>query len=857
MSSLINLFWKKKPTVPGSTKITEELLTSESHDTSGSKGDEITNSTLDSLSSERTSASSVFNMPEKQSSVIQNLYVMFEEHVVDNIGGINLLPEKKNFRPDVSPDDFQVYVDRLKGSYHLYVQEKELLTQESFDKEKTNATENLLLCYNTIPEKYFEPDFYLNLEIFEQEPHKLNEIQNTFEADLEKIKINLSSQISSKFGFILETINHLTFQERTIDKCIEAIKAIKDTNRQLKEKNTLQILEILKLKKKQLNLNKTKQILETVNVFKKIIPTLNQLVQKGNFESAISLLISSEQMFSQKLIHINCLKTYFAQLQDAKNLLQQSLTNEFETLTLQHILHPFSSENIQDADDLVVAQKVWKLIIAHIKIKEVSFSTFRPKLHEALKSFQTQFLTTFSGQSHEAKPELLLNYVRVYKQFFIRFSNIHNQCVSQVISYFKSILDAEDSQKTQTAALKIFSSTLQEFYSIYTLMVRGFNDKITQLLQMINLSALPKEQFSVISNIFEEIIAYFQESFDCQQKCHSICKSENEILNKTLLKITSSLLEQLSVSSLVNLRLFYEKQFFQADFNREKETLTQKMKNENWKPIEVPTESFDLLKYFHESPESYLSLKKKSIVINSKNFKLSGSYLALIQTISDISHFGSRFTSLREECVSKIFVLINLFISNIDNGILQGHSTSSALGGVITPEILAFAAATLSLLKHALTTIHPKILLTETSQANKTINTLISNLLAKISEMIRDLVLVEKCDDLKTISWDDTKTGFQVPTKHSLEILDKIKAVHKNISKFLPPEFSATVFAQIMDNLTDLYLPIFAKLEINNTLVAQRIKIELEQFLENLSYFDSDLHEFENKVQDIINHKCY
>jgi len=868
MSSLLNLFWKKKSTVPTSTKITAEILTSERNDTSGSKGDDVSSSTLDSLSSEvsmktdylRGSASSVFNMPEKQSSIMQNLFVMFEEHVVENIGGIALLPERKNFRPDVSPEDFQVYVDNLKGSYHMYVKEKELSTQESFEKERTNLTENLLLCYNTIPQKYFEHDFHLNVAVFEQEPEKLADIQNILESDLEKVKANLYSQISSKFDFIIETIHTLTLQEQKIDKSLRAIKALKESNKKLKETNTSQIIDILKLKKKQLNLQKTKQILETVGVFKKIVPTLTHLVQKGNFESAVNLLLSSEQMVNQKLNNIACLKIYCNKLQEAKTLLQQSLINEFEAIALEHLLKPLS-DNSKNAH---LPEEIAKHILSHIKLKEISFITLRPKLHEALKHFHTQFLakTKESSNCQNKQLELLLSYVESYKQFFIRFSNIHNMSVSQVISYFKNIPDIT-LQNT-----KVLSATLQEFYSIYALIIRNFNDKITQLLQLINISALSREQFSTFSDILGEIIVYFQENFDSQQKFHSEWKSENDLLNKTLLKTTSSLLEQLSVTSLNTLRLFYEKQYFQAYSNLEKENLTYKIKNETWKPIEVPSESLESLKLFHESEqkeftENSFSVKKKTILINSKTYKASASYLALVRAISEITLFAEKFTTLREECLSKIVILINTFISNVQYDILEGHSKSSALGGVITPDILAFAAATLSLLKNGLNTLHSKSYLQNSSSQllNKTSNTLISNLLTKISDMLRDLVLIEKCNQLKALSWnDDTQSDFQAPTKHSNEILEKVKAVYKNISKYLPREFSFAVLNQIFDNLTDLYLPIFIELEIDNALIAERVKNELQTFSSTImgieSHIDADFHPFENKVADIINDKC-
>ena len=223
------------------------------------------------------------------------------------------------------------------------------------------------------------------------------------------------------------------------------------------------------------------------------------------------------------------------------------------------------------------------------------------------------------------------------------------------------------------------------------------------------------------------------------------------------------------------------------------------------------------------------------------------------------------------EAFSKIFSLFKVYASAVEQDILKGKGARSIKGGVITPDILAFAASSLIMLEQAVNVFLSKIdrnllnphsiIENEALQTKGELKNLTTRLYNKVTDILRDIVLVDKCNKLRAISWDSEEES-SFPTAFSTQILVKIKSVHKKVSNYLPQEYVALVFTTVLNDLMKYYLTVFEEIEVKNSTMGERIEKELKYFVENLEQveiFESgalSLDAFQEKIGAISKNKC-
>jgi len=96
--------------------------------------------------------------------------------------------------------------------------------------------------------------------------------------------------------------------EVQINNSLQSIKFIKSANNSLKGNCAERVEKTLRLKRRKINIEKTLALMELINVVKKTLPTLVQLIQRNNIESAVKLVKTSEDTYKHKLNNIKALK---------------------------------------------------------------------------------------------------------------------------------------------------------------------------------------------------------------------------------------------------------------------------------------------------------------------------------------------------------------------------------------------------------------------------------------------------------------------------------------------------------------------------------------------------------------------
>ncbi len=122
------------------------------------------------------------------------------------------------------------------------------------------------------------------------------------------VEENLFYQITDKFQAFLDVILKLNQMEVQINNSLQSIKFIKTANGSFKGNCAERVEKTLRLKRRKINVEKTLALMELINVVKKTLPTLVQLIQRNNIESAVKLVKTSEDTYKHKLNNIKALK---------------------------------------------------------------------------------------------------------------------------------------------------------------------------------------------------------------------------------------------------------------------------------------------------------------------------------------------------------------------------------------------------------------------------------------------------------------------------------------------------------------------------------------------------------------------
>jgi len=492
--------------------------------------------------------------------------------------------------------------------------------------------------------------------------------------------------------------------------------------------------------------------------------------------------------------------------------------------------------------------------------------------------------------------------------------------------------DVSDLPLLDTKAMKNLNETVNEFYLTLGMIFKYFNDKMSEIINSFKMENINITQFSKLVAIFEEITNYFQNQMRLEERINSWIVTEKDSIRKPLLRVVSNLTDKITISPLQNLRIDCEKNFIGLFHKQKIELLRQSLEQESWTPADIEytyslyfsffvepdndlekhperlettedilkssrpdVNDLEIVKHLATEDETadssrdsrrtqdtikshqngeMVSIQKNELYINKKRYRVTGSFLLLIQICYEYFTIASKFNYIGMDTIGKLFEIIKLYNSYTTQLVLGAGAIAFGKIKKITAKVLALSTISLTLLVDLVpplqTKLEKKIKLTNenrekvSEQAKKVRQDLVDHaneIASKIREILKSK-LVEQCNELKKINWASTQDKINIPTKSSASILNSIRQMYKLIEDILFREHLLSIFSAVFTDIKQNFVPIFENLNVESKTAAKRIKEELKYFTEDLYqieiFQDPELKysDFEGRILSIIQDKC-
>lgn len=219
-----------------------------------------------------------------------------------------------------------------------------------------------------------------------------------------------------------------------------------------------------------------------------------------------------------------------------------------------------------------------KIVLEYIKIKDFPLTVYKSKMLEIMKKFHKQFVTdmneyTDSIKKNEDKGEVInpfdvnIRFVLFYLELFKRFLHCHFDLIHKILRSLVEYYDTTYPDQTEYSGIQVLdqksmknlTETVNEFYLTLAMLMKFFNEKMSEIIAMAKIESVSVDQFSKIIQTFEEINKFFQNTMKIDEMLSSWVVTDRETLKKPLNKLISALMEKISISTLQNLRSDIEK----------------------------------------------------------------------------------------------------------------------------------------------------------------------------------------------------------------------------------------------------------------------------------------------------------
>lgn len=114
-------------------------------------------------------------------------------------------------------------------------------------------------------------------------------------------------------------------------------------------------------------------------------------------------------------------------------------------------------------------------------------------------------------------------------------------------------------QLLDVKSMKNLVETVQEFYLTLGIVLKHFNDKITEIIGMNNVDNISPSQFGKLCTIFDDIIHYFEADLKLIPNLNAWIVSNKEGIKKPLLNLIPSISDKITIAPIQLLKSDYER----------------------------------------------------------------------------------------------------------------------------------------------------------------------------------------------------------------------------------------------------------------------------------------------------------
>ncbi|XP_076055991.1 VPS54 subunit of GARP complex scat [Oratosquilla oratoria] len=199
---------------------------------------------------------------------------------------------------------------------------------------------------------------------------------------LETVEIDMSKQISRKSSAFFETMTYLNAQMEQLRLNHAAVSTLRQGITKLREEAVIEPLKILQLPRRRANILATCKKLELMSAVKEVQGTIQVMLARQEFTSALDLISTTQDLLLSELTPIRSLKHLSSELGEHEKLIDKMVQADFIKYITEDLNRP-----LQDEQPLLEEDRLIAVVFGVLRLQRFEFiDNLREEVYTAIKA---------------------------------------------------------------------------------------------------------------------------------------------------------------------------------------------------------------------------------------------------------------------------------------------------------------------------------------------------------------------------------------------------------------------------------------------------------------------------------------
>lgn len=226
-------------------------------------------------------------------------------------------------------------------------------------RPKVATEEDVLRCFQQVPEMFFRPDFSLrDPETFEstlgaRAPDSYNERLSQY---LDLVEVALSKQITAKSPSFFRALTDIQQLQKSAAEAVSRVNELRAMLRAADSEICIAAMRVPQLRRRQINLNALHEKLQVIQQILLARDTIQERIAAEDFLTALDVIRGTRQVFDKELEAITALQPVKKQLEEFSNVICEVMAANFVSVAIGADVTPESPPtSSEDLADICVA----------------------------------------------------------------------------------------------------------------------------------------------------------------------------------------------------------------------------------------------------------------------------------------------------------------------------------------------------------------------------------------------------------------------------------------------------------------------------------------------------------------------
>ncbi|XP_052275668.1 vacuolar protein sorting-associated protein 54-like isoform X1 [Dreissena polymorpha] len=736
---------------------------------------------------------------------------------------------------EINWSHFESYVRQTSGRYKKHNKQLQSLSEknESQLTKTVRQAEKNRTELEQIPKLFLMPNFNLeNPDTFsavfpwtQVEESKIDQpgarhssklLQEKLSHYLDIVEVQIAQQISRRSeAFFHAMASHDVLQEKMKATCAR-IKYLRDKMHQMDAMMARGSLKVVKMTQSRSNYVKLHNKLKLMSTVHQTQPTIQTLLSTNEFMGALDLISTTQEVLSQELAGVHCLRHLSSQLAEMKKLIEIMINEEFLKLVTSELNRP-----ITDLVTLVDEEKLVAILFGILRLKKLDFlNDYQEETFRSMKAVVKQTVIeaicaaeTIESDSSLADQMRLLNYSQWIELMETIFNNMliilqRAKAFSGIVSDVVGIAAGKTKVPTPiNSPTQDMANPLEE--------PKHLNVSVSEDVDVM----ITMEDHGKVMSDLRQLLFFLSDH--ANDRCMKVVQAQGkegflERLSPTEFVSLSHLVEKFNSDceelcgrksmSLRGCLLSHATRFINRFHEERKTKLSCILDNERWKQADVPIEFQDLVQHISNSGQLTLPDRKSEkdrkpgecLMVDGEQFAVVGTVLMLLKMVVEYCQCAEDIPSVTPDLLSRLIELLNMFNSRTCQLVLGAGALELVGLKTISTKNLALASRCLQLVVFYMPKIRAHFeckLPNKSATMLKHFDAIVKDYKGHVEEISNKLVtIMESMVDTQISRWE---VKAPMPSSCFRAICKQMAKLHEAIIDILPQDQIKSIFFRI------------------------------------------------------------